>query len=61
MAPFPPWPSLCAFAGIDSVVLQSKKIDVSNIRLFILDEADKLTDPDNLDIIMKVFNRIPKV
>lgn len=41
--------------------LQSGKINLSAIRIFVIDEADRMTDPENLGIVMEAFNKIPKV
>lgn len=55
--------------GVDIVVgtlhrvmdfVTSGRLDCSNVRLFVLDEADQLVGRDNLDTLMKIFNRLPK-
>jgi len=33
---------------------------LENIRFFVLDEADRLIDTENLSLILKLYNRIPR-
>ena len=40
-------------------MVKSNIVDFSHIRFFILDEADRLTDPDNLRMIMSLYNACP--
>ncbi len=44
-----------------TLVLQSGKLNMTCIRMLVIDEADRMTDPDNLAMVMDVFNAIPKV
>ena len=55
--------------GVDVVVgtprcvadwIRQGKLDVSAVRFFVLDEADRLLDTGNADDIRKLFNRLPK-
>jgi len=55
-------------AGVDIVIgtpgrlmamLEGKQLNVSRVRFFVLDEADRLSQ-DNLDIILKTYNAIMK-
>lgn len=39
---------------------QSGDLDLSSVRLFVLDEADQLCDADNLPTIMKIYEALPK-
>jgi len=40
--------------------VESGKLDLSEVRFFVLDEADRLLDTGNQDAIMKLFQRFPK-
>ena len=42
-------------------LIERKAISTDQIRFFILDEADSLLETGNLDIIMKIYNALPKV
>eukprot|EP01125_Pyxidicula_operculata_P015685 TRINITY_DN5350_c0_g1_i1.p1 TRINITY_DN5350_c0_g1~~TRINITY_DN5350_c0_g1_i1.p1 ORF type:complete len:712 (-),score=166.83 TRINITY_DN5350_c0_g1_i1:31-2166(-) len=44
---------------IESLV-QSGQLSMNNIRFFVLDEADKLMEPDNFNSILKLYKQIPK-
>ena len=45
---------------VDLMVKQGK-VKTHNLRFFVLDEADQLCgDKEGLDMIMKIFNKIPK-
>eukprot|EP00943_MAST-04B_sp_MAST-4B-sp1_P003932 g3932.t1 len=45
---------------VDLMVKQGK-VNTSNVRFFVLDEADQLCgDKEGLEMIMKIFNKIPK-
>ncbi|RYH32433.1 DEAD/DEAH box helicase [archaeon] len=55
--------------GVDIVVgtigkltaaLQSKQLDLSQIRFFVLDEADRLTSADNLSSVKQIFTHCPQ-
>ena len=39
---------------------ESGKLLLATIRFVVLDEADALTDKDNLDMVMKLWRRVPK-
>ena len=41
-------------------MVESGKLDVSNVRFFVLDEADRLLDSGNRGAILKLFDRMPK-
>lgn len=41
-------------------LVQNGKLDVSQVRFFVLDEADRLLDTGNQPTIMKLFDRMPK-
>jgi ATP-dependent RNA helicase DDX1 len=45
--------------GKISGMLQSQQLDLSHIRHFVLDEADKLMSSDNIDNIRKIFSKCP--
>jgi ATP-dependent RNA helicase DDX1 len=47
------------FSLIIVQLLDSGKLDVSNVRFFVLDEADALVESSH-PIIMKLYNLIPK-
>jgi ATP-dependent RNA helicase DDX1 len=56
-------------AGVDIVtaspgrlmdLVQSKQLDVSNVRFFVLDEADRLLDSGNLRIVEQVYAALDK-
>jgi len=56
--------------GVDIIVgtggcivnlLETSKMNLSNIRFFILDEADRLLDADNQEMILKIFSYCPKI
>jgi superfamily II DNA/RNA helicase len=40
--------------------IESGKLDVSGVRFFVLDEADRLLDTGNQAAILKLFDRMPK-
>jgi superfamily II DNA/RNA helicase len=40
---------------------QSGKLDLGCIRLFVIDEADRMADEENAAIVMDVFAKLPKV
>lgn len=40
---------------------QSGKLDLSCIRVFVIDEADRMADEENVKIVMDVFDKLPKV
>jgi ATP-dependent RNA helicase DDX1 len=45
---------------IDSLV-DTNKLDISNVRFLVLDEADQLIkDSDNYNLVMKLYKKIPK-
>ncbi|EFN59708.1 hypothetical protein CHLNCDRAFT_33556 [Chlorella variabilis] len=55
--------------GVDIVVgtpgrvmdfIESGKLSVDQVKLFVLDEADRLLDTGNQDLILKMFRRFPK-
>ena len=55
-------------AGVDVVVgtlgkvedmVKNRGLDLSQIRFFVLDEADRLTDPENMAQIMYLYNQCP--
>lgn len=41
-------------------LVKSKEIDLSSIKFFVLDEADRLIEPENLDAIMLLFHACPQ-
>ena len=41
--------------------VQSGKLDLSCIRVFVIDEADRMADAENTKVVMDVFERLPKV
>eukprot|EP01025_Chloroclados_australasicus_P054950 TRINITY_DN6577_c0_g1_i1.p1 TRINITY_DN6577_c0_g1~~TRINITY_DN6577_c0_g1_i1.p1 ORF type:complete len:753 (-),score=102.41 TRINITY_DN6577_c0_g1_i1:390-2648(-) len=41
-------------------LVRSGKMQIGNVRFFVLDEADRLLDTGNFDIIMEIFRRLPK-
>ena len=41
-------------------MVESGKLDVSGVRFFVLDEADRLLDSGNRGAILKLFDRMPK-
>ena len=41
-------------------MVESGKLDASNVRFFVLDEADRLLDSGNRGAILKLFDRMPK-
>jgi len=41
-------------------LIESGKMNLRDVRFFVLDEADRLLDTGNEEIIMKIFNQIPK-
>lgn len=45
---------------IESLV-ESRQLGLENIRFFVLDEADRLLDTENYGLILRLYNRIPKV
>jgi ATP-dependent RNA helicase DDX1 len=54
--------------GVDIIVgtlgcimglFESKTLDMTQVRFFILDEADKLAEKENLSSVMKLYNAIP--
>lgn len=40
-------------------LVKSKVLDLSHIRFFVLDEADRLLSTDSLDSVMELFNKCP--
>jgi len=40
-------------------LVKSKALDLSQIRFFVLDEADRLLSTDSLDSVMELFNKCP--
>ena len=40
--------------------METGKLDVDAVKFFVLDEADRLLDTGNLDVILKMFHRFPK-
>ncbi len=40
--------------------MQSGKVDLSDVRFFVLDEADRLLDSGDSEIIFKMYEGIPK-
>jgi ATP-dependent RNA helicase DDX1 len=40
-------------------LVKSKALDLSNIRFFVLDEADRLLSADSLEAVMDLFNKCP--
>ena len=41
-------------------MVESGRLDVSGVRFFVLDEADRLLDSGNRDAILKLFDKMPK-
>ena len=41
-------------------LMEGGKLEVDAVKFFVLDEADRLLDTGNLDVIMKIFQRLPK-
>lgn len=41
-------------------MMNSGKLDLSGIQFFILDEADRLLDGENTDMIMRMYRAVPK-
>ena len=41
-------------------LMETGKLDVDAVKFFVLDEADRLLDTGNLDVILKMFQRFPK-
>ena len=41
-------------------LVESGKLQLSNVRFFVLDEADRLLDTGNLPTIMKMYGAFPK-
>jgi ATP-dependent RNA helicase DDX1 len=57
-------------AGVDIItgtpgkieaLVESRQLGLENIRFFVLDEADRLLDTENYALILRLYNRIPKV
>ena len=40
--------------------METGKLNVDAVKFFVLDEADRLLDTGNLDVILKMFQRFPK-
>jgi ATP-dependent RNA helicase DDX1 len=40
-------------------MVKSKHLDLSQVRFFVLDEADRLTEPENMSQIMQLYNACP--
>jgi superfamily II DNA/RNA helicase len=40
-------------------LVKSGDLDLSQILMFVLDEADRLVDGDNIDMVLKLFNECP--
>lgn len=49
---------LCA--GRIKDLVESGKLSLSSVKYFILDEADRLLDTGNQDLILNLFSRFPK-
>ena len=41
-------------------MLRDQSLDLGAIRFFVLDEADRLVDQDGLELVMQLFNALPK-
>lgn len=42
-------------------LLETGKLVLDSVKFFVLDEADRLLDTGNLETIMKMFRRLPKI
>ena len=40
--------------------IESGKLATDSVKFFVLDEADRLLDPSNQDVILKMFSKFPK-
>lgn len=49
-----------ATPGVLQEFVKSGKLDLGCIRVFVIDEADRMADEENTAIVMDVFNRLPK-
>jgi hypothetical protein len=47
--------------GLMRDLVNSGKLNMSAVRIFVIDEADRMTDAENLGIVMDAFTKIPKV
>ena len=47
-------------AGRIKDLVESGKLSLSSVKYFILDEADRLLDTGNQDLILNLFSRFPK-
>ena len=50
----------CTSAGRVMDFIQSGKLATDAIKFFVLDEADRLLDTGNQELIMKLFSQLPK-
>ena len=54
------WLSTSPCAGRIKDLVESGKLSLSSMKFFILDEADRLLDTGNQDLILNLFSRFPK-
>ena len=50
---------MCCAARIADM-LRDQALDLGAVRFFVLDEADRLVDQDGLEVVMQLFNALPK-
>lgn len=41
-------------------LIESRKLLTDSVKFFVLDEADRLLDSGNLEMVLKIFARLPK-
>ena len=41
-------------------MVRDQSLDLGAVRFFVLDEADRLVDQDGLDMVMQLYNALPK-
>ena len=55
--------SVCKYISypLKNTKVRRNQIDVSSIRLLVLDEADRLCDFEGIETVSEIFQRLPKL